>query len=135
MNGVHRAYQGPRPRISGANDTFPAEGPVRERHAIIFGILGKAVQTARDALSAMGKPVPDSLPETDRPTGAWVDTNYEPHWGMMSLLHYEGVPLAFYPPQLVNPQIHAGYGPFVQYPPISRGNPVTYGDTIPVLGE
>ena len=113
---------------------FP-EQPRSGRFRSLDWLLGKAAQLAKDALSAQGKPIPDSLPESDRPEEIWVDTDWEPRWGHAMQLHYEGVPITFYPSQVVNPRVHSGYGPFVQYPPISRGDPVPYGNTVPVLGE
>jgi len=128
--GVHAAFSRARQRITGEYAAmFPSP--------MVAGRFEQDdwEQTGRDAMSAQGRPIQDSIPETMRPDQSWVGTSYDVRWGYAMTPHYEGVPISFYPPQVVNPRVHGGYGPFVQYPPISRGNPVPYGDTVPVLGS
>lgn len=127
--GVHAAFSRARARITGEYAAMFPSPMVAGR----FDQTGDE-QTGPDAFSTHGTPVIPSLPLTGRPDESWVGTSYDTRWGYALTPHYEGVPITFYPPQVVNPRVHGGYNPFVQYPPISRGNPIPYGDTVPVLG-
>ena len=128
--GVHAAFARARQRITGEYaDMFPSPMTAGRFEQVDWE------QTGPEAFSAHGRPVIDSLPLTGRPDQSWVGTSYDTRWGYALQIHYEGQPLTFYEPRAVDPRTHAGYNPFIQYPPIARGNPIPYGDTVPVLGN
>lgn len=130
--GIRIAKERQRPRIGGGECMFPGQR-TSGRYPETF-----TPQLSKDALSvgpAGDRPVSSELPLRDRGPAAWILSAIEPRWGYARNQNWDGAPLTFYPPKAVDPHVHSGYNPFVHYPTISRGHPVPYGNTIPVLGE
>lgn len=130
--GIRAAVERLRPQHSAGECMFPGQRTV-ERAMETF-----APQTAHDAFSigpAGDRPIANDFPVNPRGPAIQLLSAIEPRWGYARQENWDGSPLTFFPPKLVNPNVHAGYNPFVHYPTISRGHPTPYGNTIPVLGE
>lgn len=119
--------------MSGIPCTYP-EQRTNGRFNLSDSLLGHSEQLAADGTSMSPGPGQQELPLTQRPTQIWVNSHVEPRWGHGLQSNWDGNPTTFYPPHFVDPQVNPPMNPFVHYPQVSRGHPIPYGDTVPVLG-